>query len=107
VEQAIERLFDQSEARCVFFGVDPATGQRFVTQSIEGGGWGGRPYEDGEPAERDPALVARDVVEEYVSIDAARDQYGVVFQQGTFTVDRGATAWRRADLASRPEKTGP
>src|SRR5580658_3241007 len=34
----------------VFFGTDPATGQRFVTQSIEGGGWGGRPWEDGESA---------------------------------------------------------
>jgi len=32
----------------VFFGVDPATRRRFVVQSIEGGGWGGRPYEDGE-----------------------------------------------------------
>ena len=34
----------------VFFGTDPGTGRRFVTQSIEGGGWGGRPYEDGESA---------------------------------------------------------
>jgi len=32
----------------VFFGVHPRTGRRFVVQSIEGGGWGGRPYEDGE-----------------------------------------------------------
>jgi N-methylhydantoinase B len=32
----------------VFFGVDPDTGRRFVVQSIEGGGWGGRPTEDGE-----------------------------------------------------------
>jgi len=32
----------------VFFGVDPKTNRRFVIQSIEGGGWGGRPYEDGE-----------------------------------------------------------
>jgi N-methylhydantoinase B len=32
----------------VFFGVDPRTGRRFVVQSIEGGGWGGRPTEDGE-----------------------------------------------------------
>jgi N-methylhydantoinase B len=32
----------------VFFGTDPRTGERFVTQSIEGGGWGGRPWEDGE-----------------------------------------------------------
>jgi N-methylhydantoinase B len=34
----------------VFFGTDPATGNRFVTQSIEGGGWGARPFEDGESA---------------------------------------------------------
>jgi N-methylhydantoinase B len=34
----------------VFFGVHPKTKRRFVVQSIEGGGWGGRPTEDGEPA---------------------------------------------------------
>jgi len=34
----------------VFFGVQPKTGRRFVVQSIEGGGWGGRPFEDGESA---------------------------------------------------------
>jgi len=34
----------------VFFGTDPHTGKRFVSQSIEGGGWGGRPWEDGESA---------------------------------------------------------
>jgi N-methylhydantoinase B len=32
----------------VFFGVDPKTQRRFVVQSLEGGGWGGRPTEDGE-----------------------------------------------------------
>ena len=32
----------------VFFGVDPKTKRRFVLQTIEGGGWGGRPTEDGE-----------------------------------------------------------
>jgi len=209
----------------VFFGVDPETGRRFVTQSIEGGGWGGRPYEDGEsasvsvcqgdvhnapvekmelrwplvvnrralrvdsggagrfrgglgldveveglvagswtlgdtgrhryppwgvhggspgmpsdsllrlptetaftqvdlvrhevpagatavivtaggggwgdPLERDLARVADDVREGYVSVDAARDQYGVVFTRGTLDVDVQATAARRADLARR------
>jgi N-methylhydantoinase B len=34
----------------VFFGVHPKTKRRFVVQSIEGGGWGGRPDEDGESA---------------------------------------------------------
>jgi N-methylhydantoinase B len=34
----------------VFFGVHPQSKRRFVAQSIEGGGWGGRPNEDGESA---------------------------------------------------------
>jgi len=34
----------------VFFGVHPESRRRFVVQSIEGGGWGGRPFEDGESA---------------------------------------------------------
>jgi N-methylhydantoinase B len=34
----------------VFFGTHPKSKRRFVVQSIEGGGWGGRPFEDGEPA---------------------------------------------------------
>jgi N-methylhydantoinase B len=34
----------------VFFGVHPRTQRRFVVQSIEGGGWGGRPSEDGVSA---------------------------------------------------------
>ena len=34
----------------VFFGYDPKKSRNFVVQSIEGGGWGGRPFEDGESA---------------------------------------------------------
>src|SRR5467141_254913 len=34
----------------VFFGMHPKTNKRFVVQSLEGGGWGGRPTEDGESA---------------------------------------------------------
>jgi N-methylhydantoinase B len=34
----------------VFVGKDPGSGLTFVTQSIEGGGWGGRPTGDGESA---------------------------------------------------------
>jgi N-methylhydantoinase B len=34
----------------VFFGMNPKTRRRFIVQSIEGGGWGGRPFEDGESA---------------------------------------------------------
>jgi N-methylhydantoinase B len=34
----------------VFFGMHPRTRRRFIVQSIEGGGWGGRPFEDGKSA---------------------------------------------------------
>src|SRR5436190_11667972 len=34
----------------VFFGTHPQTKSRYVVQSLEGGGWGGRPFEDGESA---------------------------------------------------------
>jgi N-methylhydantoinase B len=32
------------------FGVNPKTGRRYVCQNIIGGGWGGRPFEDGPSA---------------------------------------------------------
>ena len=32
----------------------------------------------GDPLERDPARVLDDVLDDYVSIEAARDEYGVV-----------------------------
>ena len=34
----------------VFFGVNPANQRRFVISASGGGGWGGRPFEDGESA---------------------------------------------------------
>ena len=33
-----------------FFGINPKNGRRFLCQTIMGGGWGGRPHEDGENA---------------------------------------------------------
>jgi len=51
----------------------------------------------GDPFERDPALVLEDVLDDYVSIAAARDEYGVVIGgQGTdLRVDERATATLR------------
>jgi N-methylhydantoinase B len=34
----------------LFFGMNPATKRRFVLRASGGGGWGGRPFEDGESA---------------------------------------------------------
>jgi N-methylhydantoinase B len=48
---------------------EPGTTLRFVTGG--GGGWG-------DPLVRDPERVRRDVRDEYVSIESAREDYGVV-----------------------------
>src|SRR5712692_5850865 len=50
----------------------------------------------GDPALRDPALVLDDVLEGYVSEDAAREQYGVVIREGT--VDAEETARLREGM---------
>jgi N-methylhydantoinase B len=66
-----------------------------------GGGWG-------DPLARDPQKVLEDVLDEYVSIDAARRDYGVVLT-GTvegldLRVDAGATRRLRAQLRAQRDK---
>lgn len=63
-----------------------------------GGGWG-------DPLERDPARVLRDVRNEYVSERSARDDYGVVIDTGSWTVDEAATDTLRTELRARRPKT--
>jgi N-methylhydantoinase B len=49
----------------------------------------------GDPLERDPEAVARDVRDELLNISAAKANYGVVLDPGTFEVDERATAQAR------------
>jgi N-methylhydantoinase B len=69
------------------------------TLCFEGGGGGGF----GDPFERDPALVLRDVVEGFVSLRAARQRYGVVLRRkgSTLAIDGAATQKRRAERGER------
>ena len=60
---------------------------------LNGAGGGGH----GDPLEREPELVELDVRDGYVSIDAARECYGVVMEEGSSRVDRAATV-RERDL---------
>lgn len=55
------------------------------------GGWG-------DPLERDPAAVLRDVRNEIVSRGRAEACYGVVLEVGRWAVDAAATVARRAAL---------
>jgi N-methylhydantoinase B len=79
-------------------------GQIVRVRTTGGGGWG-------DPLERDPALVLRDVIDGKVSAAAARDDYGVILRQsgdeGSSIIDEQATkdlrqkraAERRGDRA--------
>jgi N-methylhydantoinase B len=57
----------------------------------------------GDPFARDPARVLDDVLDDYVSIEAARRDYGVVIRED-LTIDDEATQARRAAIA---ESTTP
>ena len=69
------------------FGVMLHPGDRYMLRSGGGGG-------TGSPLERPIADVERDCVAGYVSVDAARDLYGVVIEAGR--VDPAKTEERRA-----------
>jgi N-methylhydantoinase B len=60
-------------------------GERFVTRSAGGGAVG-------DPFDRPPEKVRADVVEGFVSVDGAREEYGVVLDAHTFEIDGEATA---------------
>ncbi len=67
--------------------------------TIRGGGGGGY----GDPTERVPERVREDVYQGYVSLEAARDLYGVVIDAETLAVDPAATEKRRAAMRAAAE----
>ncbi len=75
-------------------------GDVFSSESAGPGGWG-------DPLEREPARVARDVRNEFVSRHSALEDYGIVFRGETVEVDEAATATRRAELRARRGWTEP
>ena len=50
----------------------------------------------GNPFERDPQKVLGDVLDDFTTIEDARESYGVVIDPETMTVDKEATAQLRA-----------
>jgi N-methylhydantoinase B len=52
----------------------------------------------GDPLERDPALVQKDVANSIVSLDAAREIYGVVVQEPGLQLDLEATRQLRKKM---------
>ena len=82
--------------------VPMAAGDRIVYDYGGGGGWG-------DPLVRPAEAVLDDVLDEYVSVEGARRDYGVVLtgslEDLTLAVDAAATEARRAEM--RAERPGP
>jgi N-methylhydantoinase B len=81
----------------VFFGTDPKTGKRFVTQSIEGGGWGGRPHEDGESA--CVSICQGDVRNS--PIENMELKVPILFEERALVADSGGAGRHRGGLGIR------
>jgi len=72
-------------------------GEIYMICQGSGGGYG-------DVLERDPALVMKDLAEDLMSHDIARDIYQVVYDERTLVVDEAATKQRRDDY--RRERLG-
>lgn len=80
---------DEAKVPYSCYDVPVKAGNVIFAQSGAGGGWG-------DPLKRDPKAVLNDVLNEYVSIERARADYGVVIDAKALQVDEAATAELRA-----------
>lgn len=71
-----------------------APGEAFRIETTGGGGWG-------DPYARPVEKVLEDVLDDYVSIEAAREFYGVVIDPDTLQVDITETAALRQAQAAQ------
>ncbi len=90
--QALKRAGGELIPQPACAGVPLAPGETIVSVSAGGGGYG-------SPLERDPARVAHDVAEGWVSRERAAQAYGVVLDE-TGAVDATATTQRRATMGA-------
>ncbi|MFP6773379.1 MAG: hydantoinase B/oxoprolinase family protein [Alphaproteobacteria bacterium] len=75
---------DKSPLPSKIDGVHVRPGDRIVFRTAGGGGWG-------DPLEREPGKVRRDVARRLLSAGSARDDYGVVLFGDDFAIDHRAT----------------
>jgi len=69
-----------------------APGSRIILQTAGAGGYG-------DPYSRDPQRVRQDVIEGFISIERAKEAYGVVLNAETYKVDAAATRTERKKKA--------
>jgi N-methylhydantoinase B len=76
------------------FGTDPKTGRRYVCQNIMGGGWGGRPFEDGASAS--VSICQGDV--KNTPIELQELYYPLLFKRHALREDSGGAGKFRGGL---------
>jgi N-methylhydantoinase B len=76
------------------FGVNPRTGRRYVCQNIIGGGWGGRPFEDGASAS--VSMCQGDV--KNTPIELQELYYPLLYKCHRFRADSGGAGKFRGGL---------
>ena len=91
-----EGAADEVKVPYACFDVPVAAGNLVFAQSGGGGGWG-------NALDRDPQAVLRDVADEYVSVEGARRDYGVVVDVARQAVDEAATQALRVSRRSSVE----
>lgn len=80
----------------VFSNYKIQSGDKFTRPTAGGGGFG-------DPLERDPKRVLEDVIDEYVSVERAKTDYGVVIHVNDadmldYEIDQAATEAARAEI---------
>jgi N-methylhydantoinase B len=95
VSDFLLRLPEQSDWQSVDVALHPVpSNSGVIIRTAGGGGWG-------SPLERDPEKVRMDVLEGFVSLEAARNEYGVVLKPGSnpyfYEVDAKATKKLRGE----------
>jgi N-methylhydantoinase B len=61
----------------------------------------------GDPLEREPELVREDVLDDFTTVELARDAYGVIFSdERSLEIDTEATERRRAELRASRDGAG-
>jgi N-methylhydantoinase B len=92
---------EQTEMGTVFSNHPISEGDEFVRPSSGGGGFG-------DPLERDPEAVVEDVKDDYVSVERAAKDYGVVVEEidadlCEYEIDEDATAEKRDHIRTNRE----
>lgn len=87
---------EKEEAGPLFYRRNMVAGDRICIEQGGGGGWG-------NPLERNPEQVKEDIIDEYITVEGAERNYGVIMNPVTLEVDDERTAARRREMSEMQE----